>query len=290
MKNVFTLGNGFIANHLPYSKILDRIIPSDKQIKSILEHYRPDVIINTLGRCGEKNIDDLESRKAETYTANVIIPSILASECQKLNIKLIHIGSGCIFYGKSPNEIKDPKFSRIIIGDQPIIDTGWNEKNYALPESFYSKTKYACDLIIGEMKNVNILRIRMPISSLNNNRNFLNKILNYKQVIDIPNSMTFCDDLVKCIDFFVKNDHQGIFNVANEMPLSPAQIVREYQKYNPSHNFEVITEKELDKLTLAKRSNCLLDISKLKSTGFQMSDSLDMLGSTMKKFVENFKF
>jgi dTDP-4-dehydrorhamnose reductase len=275
---VFTIGNGFIASHFCYKQINERLEPKDSQIHSILKKYKPDVLINTIGFCGSPNIDQCEIEQERTILTNTTIPIILATECKKLDIKLVHIASGCIFCGESPHKDKYTK-----------LDTGWRESDPANPASFYSKTKYAADLILGNMNNVAVLRIRMPLSYKPSPRNLISKLKNYSQVIDIPNSVTFVNDLVRCVDYFIKKDITGIYNVTSSEPLTAAAVMFEYGKHVRSHKFDIIGEKELEKLTLAKRSNCILDNSKLKSTGFKMGPSMGMLESTMEDYICNSK-
>ncbi len=278
---ILTLGKGFVSDHLPYPVISDRVIPDDIAIRLMLKAYKPDVLINCIGKTGRPNVDWCEEHKAETYMANVTLPAILASECEKLGIHLIHIGSGCIYFGESPNK---KSFAGFTLTE---TDTGWTEDDFANPKSFYSQTKYAADLTIGSMSNVSILRIRMPVSRKNDPRNFINKVKNYSQVIDIPNSMTLMDDLVRCVDWAAKENKTGIYHVTNNQPITAAQVMREYQKYQPLHKFEVIDEGELDKLTLAKRSNCLLNTDKLRESGFTMSPSEDGLKACMAAYIKN---
>jgi dTDP-4-dehydrorhamnose reductase len=281
---ILTLGKGFVSDHLPYPVISDRVIPDDVAIRFMLKAYKPDVLINCIGKTGRPNVDWCEDNKAETYMANVTLPAILASECEKLGIHLIHIGSGCIFFGDSP------RVSCPLNNDRdyfPIPDSGWKEDDFANPKSYYSQTKYAADLTIGSMSNVTVLRIRMPISTKNDPRNFINKVRNYSQVIDIPNSMTLMDDLVRCVDWAAKENKIGIYHVTNAQPITAAQVMREFQKYQPLHKFEVIDEGELDKLTLAKRSNCLLNTDKLRESGFTMSPSEDGLKACMAAYIKN---
>jgi dTDP-4-dehydrorhamnose reductase len=280
---ILTLGKGFVSDHLPYPVISDRVIPDDVAIRLMLKAYKPDVLINCIGKTGRPNVDWCENNKAETYMANVTLPAILASECEKLGIHLIHIGSGCIYFGMSPNG----HYGMPSGLPHHHVDEGWKEDDFANPKSYYSQTKYACDLTIGSMSNVSVLRIRMPVSTKNDPRNFINKVKNYSQVIDIPNSMTLMDDLVRCVDWAAKENKTGIYHVTNAQPITAAQVMREFQKYQPLHKFEVIDEGELDKLTLAKRSNCLLNTDKLKESGFTMSPSEDGLKACMAAYIKN---
>jgi dTDP-4-dehydrorhamnose reductase len=181
----------------------------------------------------------------------------------------VHFGSGCIF-----------------CGDAPTID-GWREDANANPKSYYSKTKYAADLALSPLPNTTILRLRMPISHKNNPRNLLNKIISYQKVLDHPNSMTFLDDLVRATDFIIKKEKTGIYNVVSSMPLTHPMLLEEYKKYVPTHTYEKITEKELDGMVKATRSNCILSNKKIVSEGFEFAPTLACMHGTIKKFAKN---
>jgi len=277
---IFTLGKGFVSEHLDYPNINVRLENSTKMIGLWIDKYKPDVIINCIGKTGRPNIDWCESNKEITFSTNTSLPILLAEVCAKKSIHLIQIGSGCIFFGKSPNAY--PKSDSYY-----YQESGWKEIDIANPQSIYSKSKYACDLALGDMNHVTTLRIRMPISTKNNPRNLINKLRGYSKVIDIPNSVTFMNDLKNCIDWTIKGSHIGIFHVTNPQPLTAAQIMQEYQKYVPTHTFEIITEKQLNELTLAKRSNCILSTKKLEDAGFYMSSSEEALIQCMAEYVKS---
>lgn len=309
---VFTLGAGFVADHLPYPVIKKRLPLAADWIDSILGAYEPDVLINCIGKTGRPNVDWCESNKEDTMNANVTIPLLLADYCKNNNVHLIQIGSGCIYFGESPNfhyvqgdgspmpdiqtyRLGDPNYKPFMaqaftmVTPAKKIEDGWREDDFANPKSFYSKTKYSCDLMLAQLPNVTTLRIRMPVSDKDVQRNLINKLRGYKQVIDIPNSMTFMSDLTRCVDWAVNNRPGGIYHVANPQPLTAARIMREYQKYVPAHAFEYITERQLDAMTTAKRSNCILNTDKLRLAGFRMTDSEEALTTCMAKYVENMR-
>jgi len=276
---VLTLGSGFVADHLPYQKMTERFSLSKGSIISVLLNYKPDVVVNCIGKTGRPNVDWCESNKEATASGNVTLPLLIAEACHDLGIHMIQIGSGCIYFGPSP--CKGHTSS--------AIDPGWRETDFANPASFYSKTKYSCDLMLAEMPHVTTLRIRMPVSDKDVPRNLINKLRGYKQVIDIPNSMTFMDDLTRCVEWAANNRPGGIFHVANPQPVTAAQIMQEYQKYVPEHQFEIIDERQLDGMTVAKRSNCILSTDKLQRAGFKMTDSEKALTECMAKYVKNMR-
>lgn len=314
---VFTLGNGFVADHLPYPKITRRLPAAWDWLDSILGDYEPNVLINCIGKTGRPNVDWCETHKIETMLSNVTMPMLIADWCAINNVHLIQIGSGCIYFGESPNfhyvqgdgspmpdpiktySLGDPNYepwmakaytqSFTMVMPAKKIEEGWKEDDFANPKSFYSKTKYASDLMLGSLPHVTTLRIRMPISTQDNQRNLINKLRGYKQVIDIPNSMTFMDDLARCVEWAVHKQPGGIFHVANPQPITAAQIMREYQKYVPEHKFEYISEQQLDAMTVAKRSNCILSTEKLRLAGFQMTNSQEALEKCMVEYVKNIR-
>jgi len=273
---IMSIGAGFVSEHLPYENIKTKIFSREDVDHLILKH-KPDVLVNCIGKTGRPNVDWCESHKEETAFANIAVPIMLAEVCKGRGVHLIQIGSGCIYFGPS-------KYRGETSGAK---DPGWREEDFANPKSFYSKTKFACDLALGDMNNVATLRIRMPISSQNTPRNFINKVRGYKQVIDIPNSVTFMDDLVRCVAWFADQGTTGIYHVTNPQPITAAQVMREYQKYVPEHTFDVISEAELDSLTVAKRSNCIINSDKLKNAGFKMTPSEEALEKCMAEYVKN---
>ena len=266
--SVLVLGKGFVSNHLNYLKFTNKISTLE-DIENIINIYKPTTIINCIGKTGRPNIDECETNKLDTFLLNTTLPSLIATSCLKHGIHFINIGSGCIYYGESPNKINN-------------LDIGWKEQDFANPISYYSKTKYASDLLLGQLDNTSVLRIRMPISHLNTERNFINKISKYEKLINILNSMTFMEDFVNCIDWVIKKQLTGIYHIVNPQPLTAVDIIKEYKK----HNYSIITEKQLDEIVLAKRSNCFLNTEKLNNSGFFMTDSKKALELCMYKYFK----
>jgi 3,5-epimerase/4-reductase len=277
MKTIILGHKSFVANHLPYEKVKDRLEPDYNQLNSIIEKYNPNVIVNCVGFTGSPNIDQCEKEKQKTLDANLIIPVMLANICEKKNIQFIHIGSGCINYGPSRN---------IKISLAGPDDAGWKELDPSAPKSFYSKTKYACDLAIGSLSNSCVLRIRMPISEQASPRNLISKLIKYSEVLEEPNSVTFLPDLVNAIKWVIDNKKSGIYNVCSPKPLTHSIILNEYKKYVPSHKFTSITVEQLEKLTVAPRSNCIIDSSKITSEGFSFIDQDEAIKQCVKNFIE----
>src|ERR1700676_773228 len=164
---IMTLGNGFVAEHLPYEKNTYKIGLDLQDVWDCLSRCKGGILINCLGKTGRPNIDWCENNKEETYNSNVILPLMIADWCKQNDTHLIHLGSGCIYYGQSPNiyrhQTKKSVDPRIEVEDNNwiTVDHGWREIDHANPQSFYSKSKYAADLMLGQMPHCTILRLRM---------------------------------------------------------------------------------------------------------------------------------
>ena len=77
-----------------------------------------------------------------------------------------------------------------------------------------------------ELKNCYIWRLRIPFNHENNPRNYLQKLLNYDNLLDAENSISNIDDYVKsCIDSFTQDCEPGIYNLVNVGSITTRQVV-----------------------------------------------------------------
>jgi 3,5-epimerase/4-reductase len=296
MKNkVLILGtNSFIASHLNYEKYHNKI-NNEKDIQTVINLYKPDTIINCIAFTGIKNIDtceDTNEHKLKTIYSNLTIPSIIADECLRQSVHVIQMGSGCIYYGKSPNVIKKKNYE--LTGDFPFVkkieetDLGWKEEDFSNPLSLYSRTKAACDLTVGALPNVCTLRLRMPISTFYHPRNLLNKLLTFKKVLHELNSVSFLDDIVNGISWAIYHKKTGIYHVASPKPMYHKELIDEYLKYYPEKQYpEYVSKEEVAMIVKAPRSNCILNVDKIQNEGFEFNNQDRILKETIRKFVEN---
>ena len=166
---VLIFGNGYIGNRLAKS-IEGSVLCINKvytinEIHTAIKQNSPNVVINCIGKVGRPNIDWCESNKEETFFTNVTLPFLMREVCSALDIKMVHISTGCIYEGKG-NYTED---------DKPNFHG-----------SFYSMTKEICE---DGLKHFDVLqlRIRMPIDNIVNPRNLLTKLLNYDEIINEVN-------------------------------------------------------------------------------------------------------
>jgi 3,5-epimerase/4-reductase len=235
-------------------EVIHAISRADDEInvdKELLE-INPDRVISLIGRTygsGFNTIDYLEQKDKlmENIRDNLYAPMILAILCNKYNIHLTYLGTGCIFSGLGEN------------------DTGYDE--FAKPDFFgssYSVVKGFTGRLMHMYPVLNV-RIRMPITADNNPRNFITKILNYKKICSIPNSMTVLPELLPIMIDMAKNEVTGTINLTNPGLISHNEILEMVKEIiNPQLTWENFSIEEQDKILLAKRSNNLLCTKKLE--------------------------
>lgn len=273
---ILIIGNGMIGKrcHAAWSDsvMAEERVTSVADVLTLLEKHRPDVVLNAAGVVGKPNVDWCETHQLETIQGNTILPILIAEACQKKNIYLLHIGTGCIFYGYSA----DPK--------------GWKENDFANPLAVYTRSKYAADLTLSTLPNVGIARIRMPTDSVPSPANLINKIVSYPKVVDVINSITIVDDMITVFHQLLEQKASGIFHVTNPGAIRHKDIIDLYKEFiDPKHIKEWISAEELVMCGLAKktRSNNILQSENLEKFGIKMRDVKTAMRDTMQKYAAN---
>jgi 3,5-epimerase/4-reductase len=263
MKFLVYGGNGWIGQ-----KIIDLLttenhiiiksnnrLENTRDVSNEISEVKPDRVICCTGRTHgvyEGNviptIDYLEKpgKLSENIRDNLFGPITLALECQRQDIHLTYIGTGCIFTYTDENKI-------------------FTEES--LPNFFdssYSTVKGYTDRIMNTLSNVLNVRIRMPISSDKSSRNFLIKLINYKNICSIPNSMTILDELLPVMLKMGIDKITGPINMVNPGVIEHKDILEMYKKYvDEKHTFNLINYDDQMKILSAGRSNNELSVDKL---------------------------
>lgn len=221
-----------------------------------LQTKKPDRIVCCIGRTfGPDNntVDYLESpdKIQENLFCNLYAPLLVAEASFKLGIPMLYIGTGCIFEYDTLHPIGGPGFKE---EDQPNF---WG--------SAYSAVKGKTDFLIGlNRPNVINARIRMPIGKDHHVRDFITKILNYKNIISIPNSMTILDDILPTlIGLLHQGKFSGTLNACNPNVVDHQFILENYQRiHNIKLSYKLVSNDV--KLTQGKRSNNYLETTKIE--------------------------
>jgi 3,5-epimerase/4-reductase len=253
------IGAGFLGNRLAAALRGARLVRTDitdrDAVDAALNDCEATAVINCAGKTGRPNVDWCEQHREATYRANVIGALVLADACAKRGAYLLHVGSGCIFDGASPDPV------------------GWREDDAANPRSFYARTKYAADLVLSCLPDVGIVRLRMPIDDVPGERNLITKLASYRQVIDVENSVTVIDDFVEVVRVLLDRRATGVFHATNPGTIRHRELLRMYREIvDAGHRYELIGEGELVArgLALAPRSNCQLASRRLGELGIGM--------------------
>jgi 3,5-epimerase/4-reductase len=244
-----------------------------KEIKTIL----PDRVISTIGRTsgiGYTNIDYLENndKLLENVNDNLHGPINLAYICQYFKIHFTYLGTGCIY--EYNNEYK-------------LDGKGFTEE--CKPNFFgsnYSIVKGVTDSLIRNYTTTLNARIRMPITDEEHEKNFITKIVNYKNVISIDNSMSVLPVLLPILIDLATNQVIGTINLTNPGTICHAEILQMYKAYiDPYHTYNLIDVSEL--ATIGKRSNNYLDTTKLQQLYPNIPHIIDAVKDVMIKMRYN---
>jgi UDP-glucose 4,6-dehydratase len=269
-KKILIFGKGFMGIKLQHAfggVISDCRINTLADAMDEIAKHAPDIVINCIGFTGARNVDDCELEKDKALCANTFVPIILAEACLRLKAKLVHLSSGCIYHYDYEHQA-------------PIAED-------LVPDFFglyYSRTKIyserALDILAKEYK-ILIARIRIPLDDQPHPKNILNKLIVYRKVIDIPNSVTYAPDFIKALEHLIRIDAWGIYNVLNKNGLMYPDLMDVYKKYVPGFTYEVMDHRKLGLV----RTNMIMSVEKLEKTGFKVRPINDVLDECVRNYV-----
>lgn len=284
-KTIILFGaSGYIGSEF-VKQMVHKQIPfiSIKNSKNVDYHYlkkniipnQDYIFVNAAGFTGKPNVDTCESHRSETIAGNILLSATLTNYCQEYNIPLLHISSGCIYngYSKIYNETDEPNFTFI-------------QNNC----SFYSGSKAIAEDVVKKYPKHYIFRLRIPFEHINNSRNYISKLLNYKILLDVKNSITNKQEFVSaCLDGVAKEIPYGIYNVTNTGYISTKDVVRLLKKnIGKNHNFEFYDNFDdfyARSGVKCPRSNCILDNSKIINAGIKIKDVNESIEWCIKNWV-----
>lgn len=250
----------------------------EQSVEDEIRRVMPTHVIMFIGRthgpgCG--TIDYIEDKLALNMRDNLYAPLTICNLCRKVSkdIHVTYLGTGCIFEYESE-------------------DYSDSKKEDDLPNFFgsgYSTVKGYTDRLMHQMDDFVLnLRIRMPINYEMHPRNFITKITSYSKVVNIPNSMTVLPQLLPKVFEMMKMRTTGTINLTQPGVISHNEILELYRDIvDPTFTWENFTIDEQDEILKAKRSNCFLDASKLKSLFPDVEEVHDSMRIVMEKLKQN---
>jgi len=243
------------------SIILSTVRPQHiEELRTELDNVKPTHVVSTIGRTHGKinnkeipTIDYLEydGKLQENVIDNLYAPITLAHECQRRNIHYTYLGTGCIF------EYDDTHSNGIGFLED-------DEPNFF--GSSYSIIKGVTDQLMHQFSDsVLNVRIRMPITSDPNPRDFITKIVNYTKICSMANSMTVLDELLPLLVEMILDYRTGTIHLTNPGTISHDEILTLYKEIiDSTKTWQTMTYEEQSLLLKSKRSNNELDTTLLQ--------------------------
>jgi UDP-glucose 4,6-dehydratase len=248
-----------------------------------IDIVQPTHIVSLIGRThgpGFTTIDYLEQsgKLHDNIQDNLYGPITLASIAKSKGLHMMYMGTGCIF-----------EYDDIHTLDKDSL--AFREED--VPNFFgssYSVVKGFTDRIMSEEYGNTCLnvRIRMPISKEDCPRNFITKILSYKKICSIPNSMTVLDDILPCLADSMDRGITGTLNAVNPGVIEHDTILSWYREFqNVDHTWESITTDTLvGSCVKAARSNNRLDTTRIQS----LFPNIPSIDTSVRNILQTCKF
>jgi UDP-glucose 4,6-dehydratase len=230
-----------------------------EDVRKEIEEYRPTHIVSMIGRThgpGFATIDYLEpsEKLCENIQDNLYAPLVLGLLAKEYGIHYTYLGTGCIFEFDKEHTIDNE------IGFDEQEKPNFTGSKYSVVKGF---TDQLMHLLHDSCLNV---RIRMPISSQDNPRNFITKIIQYTRICSIPNSMTVLDDMLPILEQCMQKKIVGTLNAVNPGTIDHDTILDMYKTFqNPDHVWDSIPVSTLEKTcVVGRRSNNRLSTQRLQ--------------------------
>lgn len=269
-KDILVLGKGFIG-----TRIADALgcqssglkLRSFSDVERVIALHRPKVLINCIGYTGENNVDDCELDKDKTLFANACLPLLLQEAALRFGIKLVHLSSGCIYHYDYKK-------------DRPITEG----RRPDFLDLYYSRSKIYAELALGPFLKTQptlIVRLRIPLDDRPHPRNILTKLIGYRRVIDLPNSVSYLPDFIEALKHLIRIDGRGIFNVTNAGALRYPELLDVYKRFVTRFEYRIVPFKTLGLV----RTNLILSTRKLKMSGFKVRHIREVLEQCVRNYL-----
>jgi len=265
---------------------VDNEIDLEKEINNI----NPTHIISFIGRKHGKiynktynTIDYLEYKGKiyENVRDNLFSPLLLAFICKNKNIHLTYLGSGCIF----SYTLQSHPYEQEINGFTEDSKPNFFGSNYSIVKGFSDRIM---NLYADSVLN---LRIRMPINAQENPHNLITKLINYKKICSIRNSMSVLPELLPLIIPLMENRTVGTLNFTNPGLISHNTILEMYKEIvDPEFRWKNFTEMQQYKTILCDRTNNYLDTTRLETLCPEVLNIKDSVRKVLYEYKKNYSY
>lgn len=264
---ILLLGNGYIgsafAKEMEQRGIPHRVVSRSEidytrfsEADNLIYNARPALVINAAGFIPKPTVNLCEAYKLDAVLGNSIFPATLACACERNQVPLAHISTGCLFQGLGPySETDTPHLS---------LDTGCG---------FYVGTKEIAERAIQKCwDQTYIWRIRLPFDNIYGERNYLSKFLSFTKLYDKRNSLTHRGDFVKnALDLWRLWAPYGIYNMTCAGALWARDIAEKVVRIlKVEKTWDYFADGEYEAAVKVPVAWCELDVSKLVATGVKV--------------------
>ena len=129
--------------------------------------------------------------------------------------------------------------------------------------------------MLEQYENVYIWRLRIPFNHVDGPRNYITKLLRYEKLLDATNSISHLGEFVaSTFACWEKEVPFGTYNVTNPGQVTAREIIELVKRHGISDKEFSFFQSEAEFMREAAstpRSNCVMDSSKLASTGIEMT-------------------
>jgi len=255
---------------------------SRDELIELIRESNADFLINAAGYTGKPNVDACEIHKADCLQGNAVLPGTIREACEATNLTWGHVSSGCIFTGSRTD------------------GSGFTEEdapNFCFRTdncSFYSGCKALGEECLEGSDNTFVWRLRIPFNEIDSNRNYLSKLIRYDRLLHATNSISHLDDFVRCCwECWDKRVPFGTYNVTNTGSVTSQRVTELInQELNLGKEFDFFDDEDefMQKAAKTPRSNCVMDNSKLLSTGIEIPDVEDAVVQSLRKWKTQTEF
>ena len=269
---------GFSRAEIDYTQL--------ETLKEILEETKPEFLINAAGYTGKPNVDACETNKADCLNGNALLPGTIKKACETFDISWGHVSSGCIYTGDRDGgggftEECTPNFS-------------FRTNNC----SFYSGTKALGEELLVDAQKCYIWRLRIPFNHESSPRNYLNKLITYKSLLEAKNSISHLEEFVAaCVSCFEKEVPFGTYNLTNPGYITTREVTQlmiqegkrreskgQKNPFPKDFNFFEDEHDFMKKAANTPRSNCIMNTSKMEKAGIFMNPVQVALENSLKNW------
>lgn len=282
MKIILLGASGYIGSAFRdeiFDRQIDFVCPHRHEYQSfasarmLIREHIPDLVINCAAFVTKPSVDFCEHHKIRTLAVNLVLPVEISNACEAYDVPLLHVSTGCLYNGNHRGD----GFAEDIYPDL-TLDNGCG---------FYVGSKQMAEECITYRRTYKC-RIRLPFDQFDGERNYLSKIQRYPKVYSNTNSISHRGDFVNaCLDLAIARAPYGTYNMTNEGTITAREIADMMkQTICKGREFEFWDEEEFMKTAaLTKKSNCVLDISKLLATGVKMRHVRDAVQHSLENWT-----